>query len=80
MTLQPGKKITATHVILPITSQSKRNYTMKFGQLIEITREIFFFKKHVFLQKVCKKQELLNILIAVNLACNKKKLYKTLDY
>ena len=55
MMLQPGKKITATHVILPIISQSKRNHTMKFGQLIEITREIFFFKKHVFLQKVCKK-------------------------
>ena len=27
-------------------SRSKNNQTMKFGQLINITREIFFFKNH----------------------------------
>ena len=35
----------ALHV-LPIISQSKDNQTMKFGQVIDITREIFFFKIH----------------------------------
>ena len=37
--------IIALHV-LPIMSQSKDNQTMKFGQVIDITREIFFFKIH----------------------------------
>ena len=34
MTSQPGKQ-TITVLILPDISQSKRNQTMKFGQLIE---------------------------------------------
>ena len=35
----------ALHV-LPNISQSKDNQTMKSGQVIDITREIFFFKIH----------------------------------
>ena len=30
--------------ILPHISRSKSNQTMKFGQVIELTREIFFLK------------------------------------
>ena len=41
MTSQPGKQ-TITVLILPDVSQSKRNQTMKFGQLIEYNmRNIF---------------------------------------
>ena len=43
MTSQPGKQ-TITVLILPDISQSKRNQTMKFGQLIEYNmRNIFPF-------------------------------------
>ena len=46
MTSQPGLQTIAIH-ILPNISQSKGNKTMKFGELIEITRGIFFFKNYV---------------------------------
>ena len=45
MTSQPGLQTIAIH-ILPNTSQSKGNQAIKFGQLIEYTREIFFFKNY----------------------------------
>ena len=45
MTSQPGLQISAIH-ILPNISQSKGNQTMKFGQLIEYIREIFFFENY----------------------------------
>ena len=45
VTSQPGKETFAMH-ILPSISKSKGNQTMKFGQLINITWGIFFFKKH----------------------------------
>ena len=48
MTSQPGLQTIATHV-LPNISQSKDNQTMKFGQLIE------YNKRHIFLQKLCRK-------------------------
>ena len=43
MTSQPGLQTIAIHVLFNI-SQSKSNQIMKFGQLIEKTREIFFLK------------------------------------
>ena len=43
MTSQPGKQ---TIHILHNISRSKRNQKMKFGQLIDITWEIFFLKNH----------------------------------
>ena len=46
MTSQSGLQTIAIH-ILPNISQSKGNKTMKFGELIEITRGIFFFKNYV---------------------------------
>ena len=48
MTSQPGLQTIAIH-ILPNTSQSKSNQTMKFGQLIE------HIKINIFLQKLCGK-------------------------
>ena len=44
MKSQPGRKIIAIH-ILPSTSGSKGNHTMKFGQLIE------YNKRNIFLEK-----------------------------
>ena len=46
MALQPGLQTIAIQ-ILPNISQSKGNQTIKFGQLIEVTKEIFFFKNFV---------------------------------
>ena len=43
MTSQPGLQTIAINILSNI-SQSKSNHTMKFGQLQNITREIFFFK------------------------------------
>ena len=43
MTSQSGLQAIATH-ILPNIPQSKGNQTVKFDQLKNITREIFFFK------------------------------------
>ena len=43
MTSQPSLQTIAIHVLSKI-SQSKGNQTMRSGQLIEHTREIFFFK------------------------------------
>ena len=43
MTSQPGLQTIAIH-ILPNISQSKRNQTMKFGQLIEHNNRNIFFK------------------------------------
>ena len=40
MTSQPGKQVIVTN-ILPNTSRSKDNQTMKFGQLIEYNIEPF---------------------------------------
>ena len=40
MTSPPGKQIITIH-ILPNISRSKGNQTIKFGQLIEITRGTF---------------------------------------
>ena len=45
MTSQPGLQTTPVH-ILPNTSQSKGNQTMKLGQLIEHTKTMFFFKNY----------------------------------
>ena len=45
MTSQPGSQTIAMH-ILPGISQSKGNQTMKFGQLLEYNKEIFFFKNY----------------------------------
>ena len=44
MTAKPGQQTTAIHLLSNI-SQSKGNQTIKFAQLINITREIFFFQK-----------------------------------
>ena len=44
MTSQPGLQTIAIH-LLPNISQSKGNQTMKFGQLMNITTEIFFLRK-----------------------------------
>ena len=46
MTSQPGLKTVAIH-ILPNISQSKDNQSIKFGQLIECKRDVFFFKNCV---------------------------------
>ena len=45
MTSQPGEQTIAIH-ILPNISRSKVKQTVKFGQLIEYNKEIFFFKNH----------------------------------
>ena len=44
MTSQPGKQILAIHVLVNI-SKSKRNQTMKFGQLIEFNMKNIFVEK-----------------------------------
>ena len=46
MTSQPALQTIAIH-ILPIISQSKGNQKMTFGLLIDITRELLFFKNYV---------------------------------
>ena len=51
MTSQPGLQTIAIH-ILPNISQSKGNQTMKFGQLINITREIFSLKMMLKIRQV----------------------------
>ena len=43
MTSQPGLQTIAIH-LLPNISPGKDNQKMKFGKLMNITREIFFFK------------------------------------
>ena len=48
MTSQPGLQTIAIH-ILPSSSQSKDNQTMKSGQLIK------YNKRNIFLQKLCGK-------------------------
>ena len=45
MTSQPGQKTITIHK-LPNISPSKGNQTMKFGQLIEYNKRIFFFSNH----------------------------------
>ena len=45
MTSQPGLQAIAMHILHNI-SQTKGNQTMKFRQLIDVTREIFFFKNY----------------------------------
>ena len=45
MTSQPGYQTIAIHILANI-SRSKRNQTMKFGQLIEYNRKPFFLKNH----------------------------------
>ena len=45
MTSQSGLQTIAIH-ILPNISQSKGNQTMKFGQLIEYNKKIFFSKNY----------------------------------
>ena len=49
MTAQPGLPTIAIH-ILPNTSQSKGNKTMKFGQLLE------YNKRNIYLQKLRRKR------------------------
>ena len=44
MTSQPGKQILAIHVLVNI-SKSKRNQTMKFGELIEFNMKNIFVEK-----------------------------------
>ena len=46
MASQASLQTIAIHILLNI-SQSKGNEIMKFGQLKNITREIFFFKNYV---------------------------------
>ena len=48
MMSQPGKQITAIHILSNI-SRSKGNQAMKLGQLIE------YNKRNIFLQKLCRK-------------------------
>ena len=48
MMSQPGVPTIAIH-ILPNISQSKGNWTMKFGQIIE------YNKKNIFLERLCGK-------------------------
>ena len=48
MTSQTGLQTIAVHILLSI-SQSKGSQTMKFGQLIE------YYKRDIFLQKLCGK-------------------------
>ena len=48
MTSQPGLQTIAIHMLTNI-SQSKRNQTMKSGQLIE------YNKRNIFLQKITRK-------------------------
>ena len=45
MTSQPGKQRITTHILLNIT-RIKGHQTIKFGQLTEHPREIFFFKNY----------------------------------
>ena len=45
VTLQPGKQRIIIHILHNI-SRSKDKQTMKFGQLIEYKKEIFFLKNH----------------------------------
>ena len=45
MTSDPGQQTITVH-IFPDISRSKGNQTMKFGQVIDIAREKFFFKNH----------------------------------
>ena len=49
MMAQPGLSTIAIH-ILPNTSQSKGNKTMKFGQLLE------YNKRNIYLQKLRRKR------------------------
>ena len=49
MTAQPGLPTIAIH-ILPNTSQSKGNKTMKFGQLLE------YNKRNIYLRKLRRKR------------------------
>ena len=44
MTSQPGRQVTAIH-ILPNISRSKGNQTMKFGQLIKYDMRNIFLEK-----------------------------------
>ena len=45
MTLQPGKRIIAMH-ILPIISRNKSNQTMKFDQLVEYNMRNILLENH----------------------------------
>ena len=45
MASQPGEQTIAVH-ILPNTSRSKDNQTIKFGQIVEYTMRKTFFEKH----------------------------------
>ena len=46
MTSQPGLQTFGIH-ILPNISQSKRNQTLKFGQLMQYSKKNIFFKYYV---------------------------------
>ena len=50
MTSQPGLQTIVIHT-LPNATQSKESQTMKFGQLLE------YYKRTIFLQKLCRKQD-----------------------
>ena len=85
MMSQPGQQTIAIHILTNI-SRSKGNQTVKLGQLIE------YNKRNIFLQKLCKKwgreisplfvfkKSFQYVSIALKLAYNKIKRYKTLDY
>ena len=45
MASQPDLQTIAIHILLNI-SQSKGNQTMKFGELLEYNKRIFFFKNY----------------------------------
>ena len=46
MTSQPGLQTITIHILSNI-SQSKGNQTITFRQLIELSRQLFFFKNYV---------------------------------
>ena len=45
MTSQPGSQASPTHILHNI-SRSKYNQKMKFGQVLEYDKRVFFFKNH----------------------------------
>ena len=93
MTTQPGQQTVAMHV-LPSISQSKGNQTIKCGQLIEYNKRNVFLQKScrkrgretnsrksfIWGKSKWSAAWFQYILLALNLAYNKNKLYKTLGY
>ena len=64
-----GKQKITTH-IFPNISRSKGNLAMKFGQLTEYTREIFFLRNHT--QNVLEKLILDPLIKKQNISLNQQ--------